>query len=170
MSCRPPELDGSRFAELHDAVNCPCERNSNGARRYRRICSLGRPAESYLEREHNARWAALGVAHATSGITASVLTLLLPRGSLARDQLNPYLQGAQAKEVEQWQSGADHNVRLHKEQYTGVMQMLDLDATPQEGMIFHCAGQTSGWMASLRHLGFAGRVRPVPTSGSSPNR
>jgi hypothetical protein len=29
-------------------------------------------AESYLEREHNARWAALGVAHATSGITASV--------------------------------------------------------------------------------------------------
>ena len=35
-------------------------------------------AESYLEREHNARWAALGVAHATSGITANVLTLLLP--------------------------------------------------------------------------------------------
>src|SRR5438445_5304994 len=34
--------------------------------------------ESYLEREHNARWAALGVAHATSGITANVLTLLLP--------------------------------------------------------------------------------------------
>ncbi len=32
-------------------------------------------AESYLEREHNARWAALGVAHATSGITANVLTL-----------------------------------------------------------------------------------------------
>ncbi len=33
-------------------------------------------AESYLEREHNARWAALGVAHAASGITAiNVLTL-----------------------------------------------------------------------------------------------
>jgi hypothetical protein len=31
-----------------------------------------------------------------------------------------------------------------REQYTGVMQMLDLDATPQEGMIFHCAGQASG--------------------------
>jgi len=31
-----------------------------------------------------------------------------------------------------------------KEQYIGVMQMLDLDATPQEGMIFHCAGQASG--------------------------
>ena|SRR5712691_6777896 len=36
-------------------------------------------AESYLEREHNARWAALGVGHATSGITANVLTLPLPR-------------------------------------------------------------------------------------------
>ena len=31
-----------------------------------------------------------------------------------------------------------------KEQYIRVMQMLDLDATPQEGMIFHCAGQASG--------------------------
>ena len=68
--------------------------------------------QSYLEREHDARWAALGVAHATSGITANVLTLLLPRSIFARDQLNPYLQGAQGKEVEQWQSG--HNVRLHK--------------------------------------------------------
>src|SRR6267143_2062388 len=29
---------------------------------------------------------------------------------LARDQLNPYLQAARRKEVEQWQSGADHNV------------------------------------------------------------
>lgn len=71
-------------------------------------------AESYVERKHNARRAALGVEHATSGITANVLTLLLPRSVLARDQLNPYLQGAQGKEVEQWQSGADHNVRLHK--------------------------------------------------------
>ena len=70
--------------------------------------------ESYLEREHNARWTVLGVAHATSGITANLLTLLLPRSILARDQLNPYLQGAQGKDVEQWQSGADHNVRFHK--------------------------------------------------------
>ena len=31
--------------------------------------------QSYLEREHNARWAVLSVAHATSGITANVLTL-----------------------------------------------------------------------------------------------
>jgi hypothetical protein len=71
-------------------------------------------AESYIEREHNARLAALRVAHATSGITANVLTLLSPRSIPARNQLNPYLQGAQGKEVEQWQSGADHNVRLHK--------------------------------------------------------
>ena len=31
-----------------------------------------------------------------------------------------------------------------KEQYIGVMQMLDLDVTAQESMIFHCAGQASG--------------------------
>jgi hypothetical protein len=30
-------------------------------------------------------------------------------------------------------SGADHNFRL-----------LNVDASPQEGMIFHCAGQASG--------------------------
>jgi hypothetical protein len=82
--------------------------------RRREFAAANPQAESYLEREHNARWAALGVAHATSGITASVLTLLLPRSILARDQLNPYLQDAQGKAVEQWQSGADHNVRLHK--------------------------------------------------------
>jgi hypothetical protein len=58
-------------------------------------------AESYVEREHNARWTALGVAHSTSGITANVLTLLLPRSILARDPLNAYLQGAQGNEVEQ---------------------------------------------------------------------
>jgi hypothetical protein len=39
--------------------------------------------QSYLEREHNARWAVLGVAHATSDITASVLILLLPRSIFA---------------------------------------------------------------------------------------
>ena len=57
--------------------------------------------QSYLEREHDARWAALGVAHATSGITAHVLTLLCPAAFPARNQLNPYLQRAQGKEVEQ---------------------------------------------------------------------
>jgi len=52
----------------------------------------------------------LGVGNATSGITANVLTLLLPPNFLARDLLNPYLQAARRKEVEQRQSGADHNV------------------------------------------------------------
>src|SRR5258708_33874551 len=33
-----------------------------------------------------------------------------PANILARGQLNPYLQAARRKEVEQWQSGADHNV------------------------------------------------------------
>jgi hypothetical protein len=42
------------------------------------------------------------------------IDIAFPRSILARDQLNPYLQGGQGKEVEQWQSGADHNVRLHK--------------------------------------------------------
>ena len=65
-------------------------------------------AESYLEREHNVRWTVLGVGNATSGITANVLTLLLTPNFLAPDQLNPYLQAARRKEVEQWQSGADH--------------------------------------------------------------
>ena len=81
------------------------------------MCRYGTPreftaanlqAESQLERR-NVGSAALGVAHATSGI-------------LTRDQLNPYLQGAQGKEVA---------IRVPitmlgftKEQYTGIMQML----------------------------------------------
>ncbi len=59
--------------------------------RRREFAAANLQAESYLEREHNARWAALGVAHATSGITANVLTLLLPRSILARDQLNSFV-------------------------------------------------------------------------------
>src|SRR5260370_28135622 len=93
--------------------------------------------ESYLEREHNARWTVLGVGYATRGVTANLLTLLLPRSILARDQLNPYLQGAQGKT---WNNGNRVPITMSgftKEQYMGVMQMLDLDATPQEGMIFH---------------------------------
>jgi len=82
--------------------------------RRRESAAANLQAESYPEREHNARWAALGVAHPTSGITANVLTLLLPRSIPARNQLNPYLHGAQGKDVEQWQSGADQNIRLHK--------------------------------------------------------
>src|SRR5215510_234751 len=71
------------------AVNWSEERNSSGARRYRRTCSLCRlgkrqkefaatnlQAESYLAREHNARRTAPGVVHATNGITANILTVL----------------------------------------------------------------------------------------------
>jgi hypothetical protein len=50
-----------------------------------------------------------------------------------------------AKRLEQGQSGADHNIRLY--------QMLDLDVTPQEGMILHCAGQASGEAQSLQRFG-----------------
>jgi hypothetical protein len=73
--------------------------------RRREFAAANLQAESYVERKHNARWAALGVEHARNGTTANVLTLLLPRSVLTRDQLNPYLQGAQGKEVEQWQFG-----------------------------------------------------------------
>jgi len=52
--------------------------------RRREFAAANLQAESYLEREHNAWWAALGVGHATSGITANVLPLLLPRSILAR--------------------------------------------------------------------------------------
>jgi hypothetical protein len=37
-------------------------------------------------------------------------TTFTPSNILARGQLNPYLQAARRKEVEQWQSGADLNV------------------------------------------------------------
>jgi len=70
----------------------------------REFAAANLQAESYLERR-SVGWAALGVAHVTSGITANVLTLRLANSILARDQLNPYLQGAQGKEVEQWQFG-----------------------------------------------------------------
>jgi len=70
--------------------------------RRREFAAANLQAESFLEREHNARWAALGGAHAISGITASVLTLLLPRSIRARDQLNPYLKVRRAK---RWSNG-----------------------------------------------------------------
>ena len=38
-----------------------------------------------------------------SDITANVLTILLPRNILGRDELNPHIQAAQGNEVEQWQ-------------------------------------------------------------------
>src|SRR5713226_10178580 len=39
--------------------------------RRREFAAANLQAELYLEREHNARWVALAVAHATSGITAN---------------------------------------------------------------------------------------------------
>ena len=43
--------------------------------------------ESYLEREHNARWAALSVAHATSGIYCQCIDLAFaPQHSRARSK------------------------------------------------------------------------------------
>ncbi len=88
---------------------------------------------------------------------------------LARDQLNPYLQSGQGKEVELWQSGADHNVRLHKGTVHRVMKMLDLDATPQEGMIFHFAGQAyRGWRV-FDIWDLPGAFDQFPTSGSAPS-
>src|SRR5260370_25558245 len=56
-------------------VGAPMERR-------REFAAANLQAESYVERKHNARWAALGVAHARNGITANVLTLLLPRSVL----------------------------------------------------------------------------------------
>jgi hypothetical protein len=51
--------------------------------------------------------------------------------------------------VEQWQSGADHNVRLQN----GTVQMLDLDATPQEGMIgaFRIVSKLEGETSTQRY-------------------
>ena len=81
---------GPSIKELPDAVSWSEERNWNRARWYwktrsfgphgapRRIRSGSLQTQSYLEREHDARWVALGVAHVTSGITANILTLLLP--------------------------------------------------------------------------------------------
>jgi hypothetical protein len=49
----------------------------------------------------------------------------LLRSIVARDQLDPYPQGARGKEVEQGQSGADHNVRLLFVPRSGLL--LDVD-------------------------------------------
>ncbi len=71
-------------------------------------------AESCLEPEHNVRWAAFGVAHATSGITAMYCHYFCPAAFLCATSSILTYKGTQGKEVEQCQSGADHNVRLHK--------------------------------------------------------
>jgi hypothetical protein len=101
-------------------------------------------AESYLEREHNVRWAALGVAHATSGITANVLTLLLPR-----NQFNPYLQAARGKEVEQWQSGADHNVIANSLTFSYTLASFRAEHTLGENSGRRCSCTPSKLVVSL---------------------
>jgi len=111
--------------------------------------------------------AALGVAHATSGITANVLTSRWPTAfSRATGSILTYKVHT-AKRWNKGNSGADHNVRLHK----GTVhrgRCFDLDATPQEGMIFHSAGQASvGW----RVLGCASpKLRPNEKSCDPPAR
>jgi len=80
----------------------------------REFAAANLQAESYVERKHNARWDALGVAHATSGITANVLTLRLPTAfSRATSSVLTY-KVHRAKRWNNGNSGADHNVRLHK--------------------------------------------------------
>jgi hypothetical protein len=48
----------------------------------REFAATNLKAESSLELEHNARWTGFGVAQATCGTTANVLTLLLPAAFL----------------------------------------------------------------------------------------
>lgn len=49
------------------------------------------------------------------------------------------------------------------------MKMLDLDATPQEGMIFHFAGQAyRGWRV-FDIWDLPGAFDQFPTSGSAPS-
>lgn len=108
----PTHCSYPRISELHGAVNCSLEPNQNGWPRYRGACSLGASmegrrefaaanlqAESYLERR-SVGWAALGVAHVTSGITANVWTSRWPTGfsratsSIQMLDLNATLQEA----------------------------------------------------------------------------
>ena len=61
------ELERGARVQDHLFVGPPMERGRESA-------GPNLQAESYLEREHNARWTVLGVGYATSGITADVLT------------------------------------------------------------------------------------------------
>jgi hypothetical protein len=85
----PPVLHGPRITELHDGrklfLGAEFERGATvqddlfvrqPMERRREFAAAYLQAESYIERKHNARRTAPGVAHATSGIKANVLTLL----------------------------------------------------------------------------------------------
>src|SRR6266481_507805 len=63
-------------------------------------------AESYLEREHNARWAALGVGHATSGITAN--------RKLARNGVLGSWETTGQRQLEGWHSYQRRQIFLTK--------------------------------------------------------
>ena len=91
------------------------------------------------------RWAAFGVAHATSGITAMYCHYFCPPQHFCA-RLAQSLP-TKVRRAKRWNNANRVPITMSgftKEQYIGVMQMLDLDATPQEGMIFRCAGQASG--------------------------
>ena len=109
------------------------------------VATANLQAESYFEREHNTRRAALGAAHATRGITANVIDItLLPQHSRARPAQSIPTRCAGQRG---WNNGNRVPITISgftKQQYTGVTQMLDLDAMPQEGMIYYCTGQASG--------------------------
>jgi hypothetical protein len=81
------EFERGTMVQEYLCVGPPMERP-------REFAAANLQAESYLEREHNARWTALGLAHATRGTTANVLTLLLPSSILGRDWLLSRSEGA----------------------------------------------------------------------------
>ncbi|SRR6266852_3153894 len=56
------EFERGAIVQEYLCVGPPMERR-------REFAAANLQAESYLEREHNARWTALGVAHATRGIS-----------------------------------------------------------------------------------------------------
>jgi hypothetical protein len=78
--------------------------------------------ESCIDREHNARRTAPGIAHATTGITASVLTLLFAPHTLSRatsSVLTYKVRGAK-----RWNNGNRAPITMSgftKEQYIGQM-------------------------------------------------
>jgi hypothetical protein len=87
----------------------------------RELAAANLQTESYLEREHNARRTAPGVAHATTGITANVLTLLFaPQHARARPaQFLTY----KVREAKRWNNGNRVPIPMSgftKEQYIGA--------------------------------------------------
>jgi hypothetical protein len=102
--------------------------------------------EFYLEREHNARRTAPGVAHATTGITANVLTL--PSSTLARDQLNSLPTRCAGQRGGTRAVGCPSQCQASQRNSTLGYADADVDAAPQEGMVFHReVGLPFGWPA-----------------------